>query len=89
MLRLFVTSLETAIMAIEASNVISLRLQMLSRGDRAAAQEAELMITEKIAAFTKAGADVMSGKSADVIRNNLRASIRANEARLLNLRGAA
>jgi 2-iminoacetate synthase ThiH len=89
MLRLFVTSMETALMAIEAGNVISLRLQMLSRGDLAAAREAELMVSEKIAAFTKAGADVMSGVSAEVIRNNLRSAIRANAVRLSGLRHAA
>ena len=55
MLRLFVASMETAFMAIEAGNVILLRLQMLSRGDLAAVQEAELMLSEKIAAFTQAG----------------------------------
>jgi hypothetical protein len=89
MLRLFVTTLETALMAIEAGNVISLRLQMLSRGDLAAVREAELMLSEKIVAFTQAGTDMMSGISSEVIRNNLRASIRANEARLRGLRLAA
>jgi 2-iminoacetate synthase ThiH len=89
MLRLFVTSMETAIMIIEAGNVISLRLQMLSRGDLAAAREAELMVSEKLTAFAQAGTDVMSGISTDVIRNNVRAVIRANEMRLLGLRCAA
>jgi hypothetical protein len=51
MLRLFVTSMETAIMIIEAGNVIALRLQMLSRGDLAAAREAELMVSEKLTSW--------------------------------------
>ena len=89
MLRLFVTSMETAIMIVEAGNVIALRLQMLSLGDLAAAREAELMVSEKLAAFTQAGTDVMSGISSDVIRNNLRSIIRSNEARLPDLHRAA
>jgi hypothetical protein len=89
MLRLFVAAMETALMTMEAGNVISLRLQMISRADAAAAKEAELMLSEKIAAFSQAGADALSGVSSDVIRNNLRAAIRANEARLLTLRSAA
>jgi hypothetical protein len=88
MLRFFVTSMETALMTIEASNVISLRLQMLCRGDLAAAREAELMLSEKLAAFTRAGTEVLCGISADVTRNNLRSVIQANEARLLDLRRA-
>jgi hypothetical protein len=89
MLRIFVTSMETALMAIEAGNVISLRSQMLCRGDLAAAREAEMMISEKLTAFTQAGTDVLSGISTDVIRNNLRSAIQANEMRLLGLRRAA
>jgi hypothetical protein len=46
--------METAIMTIEAGNVIALRLQMLSRGDLAAARGAELMVSEKLTAFTQA-----------------------------------
>jgi hypothetical protein len=89
MLRLFVTAMETALMTIEAGNVISMRLQMLCRGDLAAAREAELMLSEKLAAFTQAGTDVLSGISTDVIRKNLRCVIQANEVRLLDLRRAA
>jgi hypothetical protein len=89
MLRLLVTSMETALMTIEASNVIALRVQMLCRGDLAAAREAELMVSEKLAAFTQAGTDVLFGISTDVIRKNLRSIIRANEMRLLGLRRAA
>jgi hypothetical protein len=89
MLCLFVTSIETALMTIEAGNVIALRLQMICRGDLAAAREAELMVSEKLTAFTQAGTDVLSGISTDVIRNNMRSVIRANEMRLLGLRRGA
>jgi hypothetical protein len=47
------------------------------------------MVSEKLAVFTQAGTDVLSGISTDVIRNNLRSAIRANEMRLLGLRRAA
>lgn len=44
------------------------------------------MVLEKLEALTQAGADVIAGVSASVIRANYRAIIQANEVRLSALR---
>jgi hypothetical protein len=85
-LSLFVSSIETALMTIEASNVIAMRFQIIAKGDAQARRESELMVSEKLGAFSQAGADVLAGLSNSVIRKNLRAIIRANEIRLHALR---
>jgi hypothetical protein len=81
-LSLFVSSIENALMILEAGNVISIRLQMFCKGDAQALRESELMVSEKMAAFTRAGFDMMAGASNAIIRENFRAAIQANEARL-------
>jgi hypothetical protein len=87
-LSLFVSTIENTLMTLEASNVISMRLQMFCKGDAQALRESELMVSEKMNAFTRAGFDIMAGASNAMIRNNFRAAIQANEARLSRLRGA-
>ena len=82
----FVSGIESALMAIEAGNVIALRLQMMVKGDAAAQLETELMISEKMEAFTQAARDMATGAPSAVIQNNFRTLIRANEARLSALR---
>lgn len=85
-LSLFVSSIETTLMTIEAINVIAMRMQMMAKGDAKALRESEVMLSEKLEAFAKAGADIIAGASNTVIRDNFRALIRANEARLNALR---
>jgi hypothetical protein len=85
-LSLFVSGIDTALMTVEASNVIAMRLQMIAKGDAAGQRESELMILEKMEAFAQAGLDVAAGTSSSVIQNNFRALIRANEARLRAVR---
>ena len=87
-LSLFVSGIESALMTIEASNVISMRLQMFCKGDAQALRESELMLSEKVEAFARAGSDIMAGASNSMIRDNFRTAIRANEARLIALRVA-
>jgi hypothetical protein len=88
-LSLFVSSIENSLMALEASNVIAMRLQMFCKGDSQALRESELMLFEKIDAFTRAGFDIAAGASNTMIRKIFRAAIQANEARLSALRISA
>jgi hypothetical protein len=88
-LSLFVSSIENSLMALEASNVIAMRLQMICKGDAQALRESELMLSEKIDAFMRAGFDIAAGASNTMIRKNFRTAIQANEARLSALRISA
>ena len=85
-LNIFTTSIENTLMTLEAANVISMRLQMFCQGDAQALRESELMLSEKLETFARAGLDAMSGASNKVIRDNFRAAIQANEVRLKALR---
>ncbi len=85
-LSFFVSSIESALMTIEAGNVIVLRLQTICKGDKQAQREAELMIWEKLEAFGQAGIDAMTGVTNATIRDNLRVAVRANESRLIAMR---
>ena len=85
-LSLFASSIENILMTLEATNVISMRLQMFCKGDAQALRESELMLSEKLETFAHAGLDAMSGASNKVIRDNFRAAIQANEVRLRALR---
>jgi 2-iminoacetate synthase ThiH len=76
-------------MTLEAANVISMRLQMFCEGDVQLLRECELMLSEKFEAFARAGLDAMTGASAKLIRDNIRAAIQANEVRLKALRRAS
>jgi hypothetical protein len=59
-LSLFVSSIESAMMTLEATNVIAMRLQMFCKGDAQALRESELMVSEKLDAFTRAGFDILT-----------------------------
>jgi hypothetical protein len=74
---------------VEASNVIAMRLQIISKGNTQGQRESELMLSEKVKAFAQAQTDMMAGVSSSIIRNNIRAVIRANEERLKGLNLAA
>jgi len=82
MLSLFVFGIEATLTTLEASNVIAMRLRMIAKGDAAGRRESELMISEKLDAFAKAGRDMAAGVSNAAIRQNFRTLIQANEARL-------
>jgi hypothetical protein len=89
MFGLFVSSMECALMTMEAANVIGMRLQVIAKNDVTGRLEAELMLSEKVEAFAQAGADLIAGASNSTVRNNLRTIIQANEVRLKALRSAA
>jgi hypothetical protein len=86
---LIVSGMECALMTLEATNVVAMRVQMIAKGDLAGQREAELMVSEKIEAFAQAGTDILAGVSNAVVLNNFRAVIQANELRLSALRLAA
>ena len=81
-LNLIVAGMECALMTLEDTNVIAMRVQIISKGDERGQREAELMVSEKVAAFSQAGADMMTGASNAAIRNNMRLIVQANEGRL-------
>src|SRR6478735_6651921 len=56
-----------AMLAVEANQVVGLRIMKLMRGGRGARREAKLMISEKIDAAAKAGTSLMAGASGDEI----------------------
>ena len=62
-LSLFVSGVECALMTLEASNVIAMRLRMIAKGDAQGQHESELMLSEKIKAFAQARHDMMTGVS--------------------------
>jgi hypothetical protein len=86
-LSLFVSSIENSLMALEASNVIAMRLQMFCKGDVQALRESELILSEKIDAFYASWFCIAAGGSNTMM--NFRTAIQANEARLSALRISA
>jgi hypothetical protein len=82
MLSSFVAAMETALSTIEATHVITLRMQILLQGGKAAEAEAELMVSEKLRVFTQAASDIAHGASHTMVSENFRSAIRANYDRL-------
>jgi hypothetical protein len=68
-------------LAVEANNVIDIRLRLIARGGDDAAQETRLMVDEKVNAVFDAVSLVMRGKSAHVIEF-YRKQVAANASRL-------
>jgi hypothetical protein len=71
-----------AMLAMEASKVISLRLEKFAAGDGDSEQEACLMVTEKIVAALHAGAQLLAGASPAAIVGLYRERVAANATRL-------
>ena len=69
-------------LAVEANSVIALRLMKLMRGGKRGRREAELMVSEKIAAGFDATARLMAGASGDEIVRRYRQHVAANAKRL-------
>jgi hypothetical protein len=81
-LSLFVSTIETTLMTIEAINAIAMRLERIANGDAEPLWESELMVREKLEAFARTGSDMLADVSEAIILDNFRAAIRANEVRL-------
>jgi hypothetical protein len=69
-------------LAIESQQVIWLRTMKLASGGPGAGAEANLMVSEKVNAATKAAFNLMSGHTPDSIVKSYRKTVRANARRL-------
>jgi len=73
-------------LALEANQVIALRVMKLMLGGKRARREANLMVSEKIDAAVKAGASLMTGASGEKIVHQYRRRVAANAKRLGQLK---
>jgi hypothetical protein len=73
---------DSLMLAVEAQHVISLRLAAIARGGTAAALEARLMVTEKMAAAQEAAGMLAKGGSAQSLISFYRSRVQANVRRL-------
>ena len=71
-----------AMLALEACEVIQLRLAKLVIGGDDADDEAQLMVHEKVDAIFEAGASLMAGETAATIIGRYREHVAANAKRL-------
>ncbi|WP_316159225.1 MULTISPECIES: hypothetical protein [unclassified Bradyrhizobium] len=71
-----------AMLAMEAGEVIRLRLEKFARGEADAGEEAELMVSEKIAAALEATAKLMAGASPAAVVDLYRDYVASNAERL-------
>jgi ABC-type transport system involved in Fe-S cluster assembly fused permease/ATPase subunit len=71
-----------ALLNLEAQRVIGLRLVKLAAWDAAALAEAQMMVTEKVAALAEASATIALGGSPKTVIRRYRTHVRANEKRL-------
>ena len=72
-----------ALLAMESSGVVGLRLLKLAEGGDAAQVESQLMVSEKIAASMEATFTLMTGGSMDSVVSRYREQVAANTDRLL------
>ncbi|MGJ5178993.1 hypothetical protein ACQR16_13115 [Bradyrhizobium oligotrophicum] len=72
----------SAMLAMEAGEVIRLRLEKFARGDQDSSYEAQLMVGEKIAAVFEAAASLCFGASAADVVGRYREHVAANVRRL-------
>ncbi|MDP4006050.1 hypothetical protein [Methylobacterium sp. NEAU K] len=76
------TSLDMAMLGLEAQEVIAQRMAMFALGGPAAQVEAQLMVTEKIMAASETALMVAAGASNGKVIRNYRRKVRANALRL-------
>jgi hypothetical protein len=72
----------SAMLILESSNVVGLRLTKLTRGGSEAGDEADLMVAEKIAAAFEAVETLLTGGSFSIVVNRYREHVTANATRL-------
>lgn len=73
---------EATMLAIEANEVIGLRLIKLAGGGTAAHSEAQRMVSEKISAGLEATQTILTGGSPAAVISRYRSQVAANAARL-------
>lgn len=69
-------------LALEAGNVVDLRLARIARGGKEGADESRLMVAEKVQALFEAGSMYLGGSSSGQVIDMYRAHVAANAARL-------
>ena len=74
---------ETALLGIEAQQVIALRLWKLATGGKSSRREAGKMVAEKVVAAIEADRIVRKGGGARPVVRHYRRKVRANRRRLL------
>jgi hypothetical protein len=72
----------SAMLILESSSVVGLRLTKLTRGGSEAGDEANLMITEKIAAAFEAVETLLTGGGLFIVIERYREHVTANATRL-------
>jgi hypothetical protein len=72
----------SAMLILESSSVVGLRLTKLTRGGSEAGDEANLMITEKIAAAFEAVETLLTGGGLSIVIERYREHVTANATRL-------
>jgi hypothetical protein len=75
-------SCDIAAANLQAQRVIALRLMKLAEGGPAAQEEAEMMVSEKLAASAEAAVSLASGNSVESVVRRYSAIMLANEKRL-------
>jgi hypothetical protein len=71
-----------SMLALEAGEVMRLRMEKFAHGDADCEQEAQLMVMEKLVAAFEAGANWLAGASASSIIGRYREHVAANAKRL-------
>lgn len=79
---LFYTWYPAMMLAVEANNVVDIRLKSIATGGVDAATETWLMVSEKVGAAFEAGSMLMRGDSSADIINLYRKHVAANAERL-------
>jgi hypothetical protein len=72
----------SAMLVMESTSVIGLRLTKLTRGGREAGDEANLMVAEKIAATFEAVETLLTGGNLSIVIDRYREHVTANATRL-------
>ena len=72
----------SAMLILESSNVVGLRLTKLTRGGSEAGDEANLMVAEKIAAAFEAVETLLTGGGLAIVIDRYREHVTANATRL-------
>jgi hypothetical protein len=75
-------AVDTSMLALEAQQVIGLRLMKLTLGGPVATREANRMVAEKVIAFEEAAAKVATGSTTRSVVKGYRKKVRANRRRL-------
>ena len=80
--RWFKFAMDMNALALEAQQVIAMRMMKLSVGGPKGAKEARRMLSEKVVAASEAGMKLATGRSGHSVVKHYRRKVRANRRRL-------